>query len=1104
MASLRIDLVIVLVAVTTISYLWFQLSVKSRPNVRPKRNTARESKDVNTIPTDKRSRQPLEVLYHPAPTDDTHGNPGLGDVDIIAVHGLGSNVDWSWTWKEKGCEKSTHWLKDPEMLPLKVPNSRIMAYNYDSTWHMDAPKTTLQLCGEEFIQSVHRFRGDALGRPIIFIGHSLGGNVIMNGLLYANSEEKFRYLWDQVAGLVFLGSPFRGTKWQPFVNSIAHALSSVGSHPGITKELGFDGPTLQDKLHNFCRLPNMMSTPISCFSELYETDYGQRYGVKNTIKGMIVEPASSWIPGCDRYTLQTDHLKMNKYNGPKDRSFLAVSGTIREMYENANDTIHRRKRPSHIITTTAFALSERPEARDCLKDLFITDPHDDKNQLKRKKGNRTEGTCEWIENTEAFTIWLGTGRATQPIPTNILWLHGNPGKGKSTMAIFLVERLIKIFSTRAGKTLTYFFCESSFSNRRTAISILRGLIYQLIQQHTRLLDYIMPKYLERGAGMFTSFDSLWEIFIAMVNDPTTGCKYCIIDALDECDQDSQRMLLQQFEETFKDQSLAPNVRILITSRPYPEIREYLERYANEDLASFPEARKDIERCIEERVADLVQRKHYTPKVKDQVTKILKERAGGTFLWVGLACDELRNVPSKDAIQVLKSIPTELHTFYEKILKAIHDKEGPRADIIRQMLGFVSVAMWPLSVLELAAACKLHEEEEDADTRLQYIQDQISACRLMVIIQDDKVLLLHKSVSDYLTSDGFINIYEWHANLAYRCIDLVVEHFHNDDWPDHGQESFSEYAASCWPEHARMAGSEFKVDKAQPEFFQINSPSRDDWLKYVKDLQPFYTQDSPPTVSLNILHVAAWWGLPVLFDYFLNDENSEAGKPSSSLDLDCCEPCGSSPLELALESGQAVTVSFLLNMGAKVTENAVPSVAKGSQGSVEVMEILLDLRGDEVLITEEMAKRLFSERDLHAFDDNLDLLELLLDRLGDGFPLTEEVLLSVGSYEEMEVLLEKRPKDIKITERILLRIMADDGSEVKLSRPSAIPHQNMALKGEKIKTMILLLDKKEDEIKITEEVLKKVVRDYDGERLLKLFIEKKGTKSKSLKEYWMPL
>ncbi|KAF4239078.1 hypothetical protein CNMCM6457_009122 [Aspergillus fumigatiaffinis] len=57
----------------------------------------------------------------------------------------------------------------------------------------------------------------------------------------------------------------------------------------------------------------------------------------------VVDEASASIPGYDKFSLQTDHLKLNKFSGPRDRSFISVSEKIREMVNGSKDLMEGRK-----------------------------------------------------------------------------------------------------------------------------------------------------------------------------------------------------------------------------------------------------------------------------------------------------------------------------------------------------------------------------------------------------------------------------------------------------------------------------------------------------------------------------------------------------------------------------------------------------------------------------------------------------------------------------------------------------------------------------------------------------------------------------------------
>ncbi|KAL7905890.1 hypothetical protein GGI35DRAFT_488144 [Trichoderma velutinum] len=712
------------------------------------------------------------------------------------------------------------------------------------------------------------------------------------------------------------------------------------------------------------------------------------------------------------------------------------------------------------VNITSNPPPDSKEAENCMKALFLTDPSEDRDMLKRKKGSRASGTCEWIFDTDELNAWLHPKETEQESQSsNLLWLHGNPGTGKSTMAIFLTEELPTYFYEKDDMTLAYFFCDASFEKQKTATSIIRGLLYQLVLKHRNLLSkYILPRYKERGDQLFTSFDTLWAVFIAATADQDTGRKYCIIDALDECDNDSNDILLYQLHETFHCQCNVPsNLFILITSRPYPEIREYLQDFINAELVSFDEARQDIDKCIKERVDSLAKKKHYTDKVKREITDLLRDKAEGTFLWVGLACEELREKPSKDAIRFLREMPKGLTSLYKSLLKTAMRGETSERVAIQRILSFVAVSFDALSVLELSEACQLYQDEPDMDTRLQYTLDQIASCRLLVVIHDKKVQLLHQSVRDFVTgsaSDFFVETLEAHASAASCCIDNLIKRFHEKN-PSEG--SLLSYALEYWTEHVREAGEKFKIYKPQIPFFEENSISMMLWMrrKYIR-CPPDYT----------FLHVAVDLGIPILVEYALGMREVHPTMGGLPFNIkqgpNPLHESDESPLYTALwpkkmnQKSQVEIVDMLLKAGAIVTEKEIDiaicrywtdqekmlplfdnmhpetriryvqrllrkddgDAAENAEQGNKLVEFLLNYHGDQILITEDIMKNAAS----NAGQGN-ELVELLLRYQGDQIFITEDIILAAIYNERqdkriMQLLCQHQSGKITITTKIL--------------------------------------------------------------------------------------
>ena len=113
---------------------------------------------------------------------------------IVAVHGLAANPVYTWVKKVPNADiypntkphldkgyTDVLWLK--HLLPIKVPKARILKYNYASSYLMDAPKESLRSIASRLVHLIHALRKEdpkAVQRPIIFIGHSFGGVVIVD------------------------------------------------------------------------------------------------------------------------------------------------------------------------------------------------------------------------------------------------------------------------------------------------------------------------------------------------------------------------------------------------------------------------------------------------------------------------------------------------------------------------------------------------------------------------------------------------------------------------------------------------------------------------------------------------------------------------------------------------------------------------------------------------------------------------------------------------------------------------------------------------------------------------------------------------------------
>jgi len=92
-------------------------------------------------------------------------------------------------------------------------------------------------------------------------------------------------------------------------------------------------------------------------------------------------------------------------------------------------------------------------------------------RIEQTKGGLLPDSYCWILSHQHFTDWRDGDK------TRLLWVKGDPGKGKTMLLIGIVRELQKIKPTHESGLLSYFFCQGTDSKLNNATAVLRGLIY---------------------------------------------------------------------------------------------------------------------------------------------------------------------------------------------------------------------------------------------------------------------------------------------------------------------------------------------------------------------------------------------------------------------------------------------------------------------------------------------------------------------------------------------------------------------------------------------------------------------------------------------------
>jgi len=453
-----------------------------------------------------------------------------------------------------------------------------------------------------------------------------------------------------------------------------------------------------------------------------------------------------------------------------------------------------------------------------------------------------EGTREQI--LKEITDWINSVGEDTP---RIFWLHGPAGTGKSSIAHTIAHQFGEL--ERLGSC--FCFDRNRLGERRHE-KVFSTIAKDLTNRHGFLRGQLATIIHDNDAlKNTTDIQQQWKELIAKpamtLSEAIVGPIVVIIDALDESgDIDSRRVLLRILGNTITDSrvtDLPPNLRILLTSRPLPDIHKALSggthlRQRSMDTIPSESTEHDILRYVSDQLSEV---DFEGPSQK--VFASLAGSSGQIFEWARLACAYIRGdknagaglEPHERFDAIITHSKTDrvqlLDGMYRFTLETIFPKEQPQGQRDRSLERFGSVMAQILGTMEpfsLGSLASMRRHFKDlAEINIRTIVAPMAALLTGATDSCTPIRPLHASFADFLmdrdrSHEFFVDVHPIHNDLAFASLGVMMKNlqFNICDLPSsHLPNSKvtdldvrikkcipAELAYSCqfWTEHVRHA------------------------------------------------------------------------------------------------------------------------------------------------------------------------------------------------------------------------------------------------------------------------------------------------------------
>ncbi|KAI0849064.1 hypothetical protein F5Y00DRAFT_236514 [Daldinia vernicosa] len=850
---------------------------------------ARRKKEYDIV------QQGVKELY---PLDKSGVEP---EIDIVFVPGLGAHPEDSWKSESTGF----NWTTDG--LVRDFPRARILLYMYESAW-------TGSLKVKQFMSNIamtllnglrSKREGAVQRRPIVFIGHSMGGLVVAKAITIADSRrDSFPMMFEAIAAAIFFGTPFNGAPVASVAAMYAYLAEKAGTATS-SKLLDLMKPGdegLRELKHEFMRLVGKLNPKIDlqCFYEEQPTDFGKMAGLPDLF-GMsklvipksyadFVSRDSATLPGVEEQGLARNHRDLVKFDGPKDDQWSQfVKDPLKRIIHGAQLAVKNRLNSVRDI--------DRKMIKNIMKTLDSAQV-----STKRRALEQTFASSSWITKEEEYKQWLSDETKTDDgantsHAADCLWIRGPEGRGKTSASLATIDEIDRTKDTDSNQgpvLLAYFFCEST-TDYCTAEDVLKSIVTQLIDQQEMLASYAKLYTKKRGEGnkAQVTVENLWQTIQDMLIDEFIGSKVIFVlnnlHVLPE-DSDSTIKLMKYLNAELQGVNNTDTKRVptrwMITSREAHNIEEALKiegvRLVDlEDEKYGNQVQTALRKRAKERVTTLEKEKNYNKALAYFASSLIGKRAQNTQ-WIDITCVQLQELPEAESDlkvrRILERMPQDLTTLLNNSWLQIFKANEAEVEKIKEMLRALVLTYEDPTEEELGVLAGFSSNEEEKAELRKFVE----MCKPLLAIKraNNTISFMNVVVKTHLleNSKQLLGMSDeekkWqHGVLALRSFSHVNESF---NFPS--QEETAESGENGDSAGEDQDGDENEEEEEEDE--EDDDDEDDDDDEYDSESEPDSQDDVDP--EADILRDLA---LPYTVKYWLRHASKATREIAEDLSLE---------------------------------------------------------------------------------------------------------------------------------------------------------------------------------------------------------------------------